>query len=148
MDDFSPQGVQQQRDFFQRFRDRLAVIKPESLSPEDRADYEVIENQIGISLLEIESIQSYHHNPTVYVELIGNALFTPSVLDYAPKEKRYQQIIRRLEKVPALLGQAKQNLVDAPEVWNRVAREENEGNIDLIEKGLRARRSGRSEIQL
>jgi hypothetical protein len=28
--------------------------------------------------------------------------------------------------------------VDAPEVWNRVATEENQGNIDLIDKELRA----------
>ena len=36
-----------------------------------------------------------------------------------------------------LFEQAKANLVDAPEVWNRVAQEENAGNIDLIDKTLR-----------
>src|SRR4029077_16884049 len=34
-------------------------------------------------------------------------------------------------------AQAKANLVDAPEVWNHVAREENQGNIDLIDQTLR-----------
>src|SRR5262249_35730596 len=77
------------------------------------------------------------HNPTVYVELAGNALFTPSVLEYAPKEKRFGHIIKRLEKLPALFEQAKWQLVDSPEVWNRVAREENDGNIGLIDKTLR-----------
>jgi uncharacterized protein (DUF885 family) len=37
-----------------------------------------------------------------------------------------------------LFEQAKANLTDAPEVWNRVAREENDGNIELIDKTLRA----------
>src|SRR5215831_6446906 len=60
------------------------------------------------------------------------------MLKYAPKEKRFRDITRRLEKMRALFEQAKANLTDAPEVWNRVAREENQGNIDLIDKTLRA----------
>jgi len=44
-----------------------------------------------------------------------------------------------LQKIPTLMQQAQANLVDAPDVWNRVAREENEGNLDLIDKALRAK---------
>jgi uncharacterized protein (DUF885 family) len=73
------------------------------------------------------------------LELAGNAVFVPSVLEYAPLEKRFQHIIKRLEKFPTLFEQAKANLVDAPEVWNRVAREENEGNIGLVDKELRSK---------
>jgi uncharacterized protein (DUF885 family) len=68
---------------------------------------------------------------------VGNALYTPYMLNYAPIEKRFGQIVKRLERVPALFDQAKANLLDAPEVWNRVAQEENEGNIELIDKTLR-----------
>ena len=50
--------------------------------------------------------------------------------------------------MPALFDQAKANLVDAPEVWNRVAREENDGNIGLIDKTLRAGRAGRAQGRL
>ena len=75
----------------------------------------------------------------MYVELIGNALFNPFVLDYAPLETRYRHIIQRLFKVPSFLENAQNMLVDSPEVWNRVAQEENEGNIDLIDKTLRAK---------
>ena len=56
----------------------------------------------------------------------SSALFSPYVLNYAPKEQRFGHIIKRLEKIPALFEQAKANLIDSPEVWNRVAREENE----------------------
>ena len=70
---------------------------------------------------------------------MGNALFNPFVLEYAPLESRYRDIIRACLSVPALMDQAKANLLDAPEVWNRVAQEENDGNIDLIDKTLRAK---------
>ena len=113
-------------------------MDPKSLDKEQAADLEVMKSNIALSMLELDSIQSYKHNPTVYVEAAGNALFAPYVLNYAPPEKRFEQITKRLEKMPGLFEQAKANLVDAPEVWNRVAQEENQGNLDLIDKTLRA----------
>ena len=74
----------------------------------------------------------------MYVETLGNALFTPYVLEYAPKPDRIQHIIARLQKVPLYLDQAATNLVSAPDVWTQVAIEENQGNIDLVDKEIRA----------
>jgi uncharacterized protein (DUF885 family) len=137
LDDFSPVGIEASRKFYGAFHDRLVGIDPRGLSVEDRADYQIIQNAIDLSLLDLQQIQSYKHNPTIYVELVGNALFNPYVLDYAPLDARFKSIIQRLSQVPALMDAAKQNLVDSPEVWNRVAREENDGNVDLIDKTLR-----------
>jgi uncharacterized protein (DUF885 family) len=139
IDDFSASGIDQQHKFYSDFHNRLAAIQQDSLSAEDRADFVIIDNQVNLSLLELDQIQSYRHNPTVYVELVGNALFNPFVLEYAPLDQRYRAIIQRLQKIPALMQQGQANLMDAPEIWNRVAREENEGNLDLIDKTLRAK---------
>jgi len=139
LDDYSPGGIQDQRRFFSGFRDRLALIKPETLGQEEQAEYQIIQNQVELALLDLNRIQSFRHNPTAYVELVGNALFNPFVLEYAPLETRYRHIIQRLFKVSELMAQAKSRLSDSPEVWNRVAQEENDGNIDLIDKTLRER---------
>jgi len=139
LDDYSPAGIEEARKFYSGFHDRLAAIDPQGLSPEERADYQIIQNAVDLVLLDLQQIQSYRHNPTVYVELVGNALFNPFVLEYAPLETRFQHIIQRLSRVPALMDQAKMNLADSPEVWNRVAREENDGNLDLIDKMLRSK---------
>ena len=139
LDDFSPSGIEAARKFDAGFHDRLAAIDQQALSAEERADYQIIENAIELSLLDLQQIQSYRHNPTIYVELVGNALFSPFVLEYAPLDTRYRQIIQRLSQAPVLMDQAKVNLTDSPEVWTRVAREENDGNIDLIDKTLRAK---------
>jgi uncharacterized protein (DUF885 family) len=138
LDDYSPQGMDQQRGFYQGMQTRVMAVDAASLDREQKADLEIMKDALGLALLELNTIQSYKHNPTVYVELAGNALFSPYMLNYAPKEKRFQQITRRLEKMPALFEQAKSELVDAPEIWNRVAQEENDGNIELIDKTLRA----------
>src|ERR1700683_5513563 len=139
IDDFSAAGIDQQHKFYSDFHNRLTAIQQDSLSAEDRADYQIIDNQVNLSLLELDKIQSYRHNPTVYVELVGNALFNPFVLEYAPLDQRYRGIIQRLQKIPALLQQGRANLMDAPEIWNSVAREKDEGHLNLIDKTLRAK---------
>ena len=104
-------------------------VDPKSLTPEDRADLEIVHDQISLALLELQSIQNYRHNPTLYVELIGNALYSPFVLEYTEKSTRYEHIIKRLAGVPDFLQQARINLASAPEIWTKVAIGENDGNI-------------------
>src|SRR5581483_5176354 len=137
LDDFSVSGIADQRRFYLEIHSRLERINQQSLNAEDKADYRLLEDQVQLAMLEINRIRSFVHNPTMYVELVGNALFSPFVLDYAPKQQRYQHIIKRLQRVPDLMLEARENLRDSPEVWNRVAQEENDGNIGLIDHTLR-----------
>ena len=138
LDDFSLIGIGEQRHFFRSLHDRMEVIKQDSLDPEQKADYRLMDDQVVLALMEVNLIRSYVHNPTVYVELVGNALFSPFVLEYAPKPERYRHIVKRLERVPVLMLEGRQALRDSPEIWIQVALEENEGNINLIDKTLRA----------
>ena len=138
LDDFSPAGMAAEHAFIDAMGGRIARLPTASLDAEQRADVGIMRDALGASRLELDEIQSYRHNPTTYVELVGNALYSPYVLQYAPAPERFRHIINRLNKVPDLIRQAQANLQDAPEVWNRVARNENEGNIGLIDTTLRA----------
>jgi uncharacterized protein (DUF885 family) len=138
LDDFSPAGIAASRGLLQDIEARIARLDTASLDAEQRADIDIMHDALGASRLELDEIQSYRHNPTTYVELLGNGLYTPYVLHYAPPTERYRHIINRLKKVPELVRQAETNLQDSPEAWNRVAREENSGNIELIDTTLRA----------
>ena len=137
-DDFSPGAIAAARRFNQQLLRRVDALHDAALDPEYQADLQIVRDGVGLNLLEYERIQGYRHNPTVYVELIGNGLYNPFVLDYAPVAVRFRSIIARLRGLPVLLAQARANLVDAPEVWNRVARDENDGNIELVDRTLRA----------
>ena len=139
LDDVSPAAFDHQRHYYMRFRARLQdEVKPESLSAESRADLHIIQGQIALALLDLEGTQSYLHNPTFYVEMVGNALFTPLTVEYAPLPVRIGHIVARLRKLPLLLDQARTNLVSSPDIWTKVAAEENEGNIALVDKTIRA----------
>ncbi len=139
LDDFSPSGIQRAHDFFSRSlqqADRLAALQ---LTPELQADVDVIRLNSRYALLDLEKIQSYRHNPTGYVETIGNAIYSPLVLNYAPEPKRLAQITARIEKIPAFLANAQRTLTDSPEIWNQVAQQENQGNIELIDRTIRGK---------
>lgn len=137
LDDVSPAAVNKQRDFLSGFHKRLESIDKSSLSPEDRADYDIIDTQIGLGLFELDIAQDWRHAPQGYVELLGTALFNPLVLNYAPADRRFHDIIARMQKIPEYLEQARRVLFAAPGIWIDVAKEEDAGNIDLIDNTLR-----------
>ncbi|MBV9269238.1 MAG: DUF885 family protein, partial [Acidobacteriaceae bacterium] len=155
VEDYSPAQIQRARDFYRHALEQSETLNKTNPVPEDAADLEIIRLQCESALLELDRIQSYRHNPTVYVEMIGTAIYAPFVLEYAPEHRRIEQIIARLERIPAVIASARHNLENAPEVWNRVAQGENQGNIDLIEsirskvpQDLRARYDGAAQKAL
>ena len=137
LDDFSIPAIQKQRDYYIGLHKRLEAFDKDSLSPEDRADYDIIDTQVGLSLFDLDIARSWRHSPQTYVELLGSALFNPFVLEYAPKPERYEHIIARLQKIPPFIDNAHREIGEVPPIWAQVAKEENDGNIDLIDKTLR-----------
>lgn len=137
LDDMSMAALDGRRSYLSAFHLRLAEVDKQTLSPEDRADYDTIQDLIANELFDLDIAQSWRHNPTLYVESVGAALFNPYVLNYAPPAERAKHIIARLQKVPIFFDQADRNLFAAPPMWIQVARQENQGNIELVDKTLR-----------
>ena len=101
LDDYSPAGVQKRVSFYKDFRKRLHdAVQREKLAGDFWADYAVIDNHIARELVELERIRSHEHDPNLYVRLLGTALYTPLVHEYASKTERYGHIIARLDKIP------------------------------------------------
>src|SRR5271154_5989844 len=137
LDDISAAGMAEQRRVYSQWRERFRTETPlNSLGVEDAADWQLIDDQIALNLLELDRIQNYKHNPTVYVELLGGAIFQPLTDDYAPDDVRLGHILSRIAATPAFLDQARSQLVDADPIFIKVAIEENDGNIDLIQSAV------------
>jgi len=137
LDDMSLQSMATQRAFYARWRERFRTeAPPASLDPQDAAEWQLIDDQIGLNLLEFDKIQNYRHNPTVPVELIGNALFLPLTQNYAPHDVRIGHVLARVQQIPRLLDQVKAYLNDADPIFVSTAISENGGNIDLIQSTI------------
>lgn len=130
LDDAGPSGIAEQRRFYQSWRARFA--NQATGDQQEATDLRLIKDQIDFNLLELDRIQTYKHNPTVYVELLGSALFQPLTDEYAVKEVRLGHILSRISQIPRFVSQAKQVLVDSDPIFIKVAVEENTGNVDLI----------------
>ncbi|PYV74676.1 MAG: hypothetical protein DMG96_19580 [Acidobacteria bacterium] len=138
LDDLSLDAINKQRAFYGNWRERFHKETPVSaLNIEDAADWQLIDDQIGLNLLEFDKIQNYRHNPTVVVELIGNAIFLPLTQGYASKEARIGHVLARMKTVPVWLDKVKTYLSDCDPVWAKTAVDENEGNIDLVENTVK-----------
>jgi uncharacterized protein (DUF885 family) len=139
LDDVSAAGMAEQRRVYAEWRERFRTETPlASLGIEDAADWQLIDDQIALNLLELDRIQNYKHNPTVYVELLGGALFQPLTDDYAPQDIRLGHVLSRVATAPRFLEQARGELVDADPIFIKVAVEENDGNVDLIQNTIAA----------
>ena len=112
LDDFSQQAISEQRNFYSGFHQRLEKIDKNSLSPEDRADYDIMKGQIALSQFDLDLALTWRRSPTMYVELAGSAIFAPFVLEYAPLPDRMRHIIARLEKFPDLMRRARQAILE------------------------------------
>ncbi len=137
LDDFSPAAIGRALRFYRDWEQRVGRLDVAALDAEQRADLQIVKNAVGLALLDLQTIQAYRHNPALYIELIGNALFELFKLDYAPKAERFEHIIKRLQKIPRLLDQARSNLSDAAPVSIQVARDESARNFRLIDQILR-----------
>jgi len=89
---------------------------------ENRIDLEILEANAAGILIEFESIQSWQHNPLLYLKIafIGfdHALTKPAATD----EERLDRTIARLSAIPQLLHQAIENIGAVPETYHQAAR--------------------------
>ncbi len=139
LDDVSPKGFAEQRRVYTQWRERFHSDTPvASLGVQDAADWRLIDDQIGLNLLELDRIQNYNHNPTVYVELLGSALFQPLTDEYAAEDVRLSDVLSRVAATPTFVDQARSELVDADPIFIKVAVQENDGNINLIQDTIAA----------
>ena len=138
LDDFSPAGEARRLRFY---RDTLAALDRDfpagALRIEETIDCEIIAAQCRLALLDLERVRSAQTNPTAAVESIGTALFFPVVFEYAPAADRAADVLARLEKTPAFVDQAIAAIRTSAPIYTEVAIEENEGNRDVIQNGLR-----------
>ena len=137
LDDLGPPGIAAQKKFYSDWQQRFRKFDRASLDKEDNADWQLIDDQIAYNLLELNRIQSYKHNPTDYVEFVGNALFLPMSQNYAASDVRMGHVLARIGQIPRALDQAKQALVDTDPIYTSTALDENAGNIDLIENTVK-----------
>lgn len=113
IDDVSAAG----RDAVLRFnRDtlrRLEAIDKTQLSRANQVDYALLANALRAQIWQTEAWQTWAWNPLGYQALAGGALYGLMAREFAPLPQRMESAIYRLEKIPTLLRQTREELQPA-----------------------------------
>lgn len=92
---------------------QLEAIDKTQLSRANQVDYAILENTLRGSIWQTETRQSWAWNPLGYQALAGGALYSLMAREFAPLPQRMESAIHRLEKIPTLLRQTREELQPA-----------------------------------
>jgi uncharacterized protein (DUF885 family) len=119
--DLSRAGQERRTSDLRAWLERLEAIDTELLPEEDRLDYQVLEYAIRADLLELEEIQWWRKDPSLYVGTISGGIASLVDRDFAPAAERADWVLRRQSMIPQVVAAAQENLEGVPELWARQA---------------------------
>jgi uncharacterized protein (DUF885 family) len=119
------------------FRQQLEAFSDlTKLTGPNRIDVRLLKDSIDNEIFGIEELKERSWNPLMYNDSLANSLYLLVARDFASPEKRAASIKARMEKIPAVIAQAKANLKNPPQVYTETAIDQTQGAISLIKEGL------------
>jgi uncharacterized protein (DUF885 family) len=112
----------------------LMAINRARLSRANQIDAAMLANQLRYDIWTRNTLQDWAWDPLIYNSLAGDALYTLMARDFAPIGGRLASATARMEKIPALLAQARRNLDPArvPLVHAQTVAKQNKGISGLV----------------
>lgn len=135
VDDLSAAGRQKLVDFSKKLLTELDAIDTSKLSRENQIDASILRNQIRGDIWGIETLQSWAWDPQVYSGLAGGAIYNLMARDFAPMPQRLKSATARMQKIPGIYAQMRENLDPArvPSIHAETVAKQNAGVLSLID---------------
>jgi len=134
IDDLSAAGRQKGVDFGKKILAELDALDAGTLSRENQVDAAILRNQLQYGIWDTETQQSWAWDPQVYNGLAGGALYGLMAREFAPLPERLRSATARMENIPALLAQSRENLDPArvPKVHAETVLKQNDGILSIV----------------
>lgn len=136
LEDYSPAGIDAQRQLAHRYLHRLESFDTKPLSSEQRQDYRLLLNDLRSTLLELDDIRGWEKNPDHYSSELTQSAFVIMSRKFAPPEERLRSLIDRERKMPAFLAAGKTNLKNPPHIYTEVAIQQLPGLVGFFQKDV------------
>ncbi len=135
IDDLSAAGRDAALTFNRRYLDALNAIDFAQLAREHHVDALILRNTLEYAIWDAETMQSWAWDPQVYSGLAGGAIYNLMAREFAPVPERLKSATARMEKLPAIFAQARENLDPArvPATHARTVATQNKGVLSLID---------------
>ena len=136
MEDFSAAAVENRIKGLKDMAAGLEQIKVADLDKTRRLDAQLLKNDIGANLLELEQVQMWRKYPDQYSSSCTASVFALMKRNFAPLEERLKSVISREKQIPACLKAARQNLSNPPRIYTEIALEQMPGIVDFFKKSV------------
>lgn len=135
LDDIGPVGRAARVRLARTTIDALAKLPRAGLSRANQVDAAILENQVKGDLWTLEVLQDWAWDPLGYQGVAGGAIYSLVAREFAPLPVRLKAATARMEKLPALLLQARQNLDPArvPKIHAETLVGQNKGLHSLVD---------------
>src|SRR5206468_3498473 len=102
------------------------------LSGANQVDVRILRENIDNEIFELEELREAEWNPLVYMQSLANSLYLIVARDFDSPEKRVPNLRARMEAIPHVIEQAKENLQHSPRIHTETAIEQTQGAINLV----------------
>ena len=135
LDDLSAAGRQKGLAFSKKILAELDATDTAALSRENQVDAAILRNQLQYDIWTAETLQSWAWDPQVYNNVAGGAVYGLMAREFAPLPERLKSATARMQKIPALLAQARENLDPArvPKVHAETVAKQNAGILSIVD---------------
>lgn len=135
IDDLSAAGQQKTVAAYKGLLAELDKIDVAKLGRENQVDAAILRNQLQSEIWNSEVLQSGKWDPQVYNGLAGSALYGLMAREFAPLPDRLKSATARMEKLPAIFAQARENLDPArvPKIHAETVAKQNKGILSIVD---------------
>ena len=136
IDDLGATGRQAGIDFNRAILARLDAIDTAALSRRNQVDALILRNQVRGDLWSSETLQGWAWDPQGYSGLAGGAIYGLMAREFAPMPQRLRSATARMQKIPALFAQMRENLDPArvPKIHAETVAKQNSGLLALVDQ--------------
>ena len=135
LDDLSEGGRARGLEFSQNLLAELQALDVSALSRENQVDAAILRNQLQYDIWNAQTLQGWAWDPQLYSGLAGQAIYGLMAREFAPLPERLKSATARMQKIPALLAQARANLDPArvPKVHAETVARQNAGVLGIVD---------------
>jgi len=103
--------------------EKLDEFKESDLSKDEQLDWELLSNSLRAEIRIEQGFNRYERDASLCPEITLWGCYILMMRDFAPIEKRMKSVLARMEQIPRLLDQAKENLKkgkNIPPIWTQL----------------------------
>jgi len=122
LEDMSSRNIEKMQETLDKYNQEIvAKIDVTKLSPELQIDRGMMIDGLDRELIKHENLLPWEYNPIFYNAIISNCVRSLLTEEFAPADVRVNNAKERLEDLPKLIKQARENLKNPPQLFTETA---------------------------